>query len=54
MQLGMSDSEIVVSTHSRPKAAVTGIDMYVDFAIVSTHSRPKAAGLKIKRQALRL
>ena len=41
---------IIVSTHSRPKAA--GFLMYrkCDLVDVSTHSRPKAAGLYIYRQ----
>ena len=44
MQLGMSDSEIVVSTHSRPKAAGIPLPFEAEIDIVSTHSRPKAAG----------
>ena len=44
LQLGMSDSEIVVSTHSRPKAAGFLMRVWVLLLMVSTHSRPKAAG----------
>ena len=35
-----------VSTHSRPKAAGSGIFCHFGFITVSTHSRPKAAGPK--------
>ena len=35
---------LVVSTHSRPKAAGGNDMMDLDLLSVSTHSRPKAAG----------
>ena len=35
---------IIVSTHSRPKAAGVGFIFYRHSRMVSTHSRPKAAG----------
>ena len=37
-------SWLIVSTHSRPKAAGIHIVCRLDFIVVSTHSRPKAAG----------
>ena len=35
---------LMVSTHSRPKAAGQGEGGEHKFTVVSTHSRPKAAG----------
>ena len=35
---------VIVSTHSRPKAAGVGVVCAPFAAVVSTHSRPKAAG----------
>ena len=35
---------VIVSTHSRPKAAGPEIEADLQKSIVSTHSRPKAAG----------
>ena len=36
---------VMVSTHSRPKAAGIHLRFFVCELIVSTHSRPKAAGV---------
>ena len=40
-----------VSTHSRPKAAGTGVRVGGVEVLVSTHSRPKAAGASLKSLA---
>ena len=40
----------MVSTHSRPKAAATGLVVFAGRPIVSTHSRPKAAALKAAKK----
>ena len=39
---------LVVSTHSRPKAAAIDGKRYVVLECVSTHSRPKAAAVETK------
>ena len=36
---------MIVSTHSRPKAAVSEAARQLEGIDVSTHSRPKAAGI---------
>ena len=41
---GSKTPEIVVSTHSRPKAAGNMYCIADTWSAVSTHSRPKAAG----------
>ena len=38
---------LLVSTHSRPKAAGSNLPIFCPLDDVSTHSRPKAAGRKI-------
>ena len=46
-------STVIVSTHSRPKAAGSPAPKISVFVAVSTHSRPKAAGdLKGKESTL--
>ena len=40
----LSGASVIVSTHSRLKAAGVSPDHVVDISIVSTHSRLKAAG----------
>ena len=40
----------MVSTHSRPKAAASGLNMAGVFCMVSTHSRPKAAAFHFTLQ----
>ena len=42
---------ILVSTHSRPKAAGFAVCRFELFFFVSTHSRPKAAGSSLKSLA---
>ena len=42
---------ILVSTHSRPKAAGRYVDLGIYGRQVSTHSRPKAAGASLKSLA---
>ena len=46
--MGLDAEAIVVSTHSRPKAAGWAASHIGDHENVSTHSRPKAAGQKLK------
>ena len=41
-------SVILVSTHSRPKAAASVIGLLISIISVSTHSRPKAAAMYAK------
>ena len=43
-QLAEALPAMIVSTHSRPKAAGFGFDNSDVLSDVSTHSRPKAAG----------
>ena len=45
---------MVVSTHSRPKAAGTELQALKDKGLVSTHSRPKAAGLSLVRHEMEM
>ena len=48
MAIFQVSARLLVSTHSRPKAAARGEIRYYQYFNVSTHSRPKAAALVVK------
>ena len=50
MQKQKLSAQLLVSTHSRPKAAAREADKAGIPLVVSTHSRPKAAAPYLKKQ----